>query len=102
MLYDGSNPKHYALIFINEKNEEEVAKYIRYISVGDDMHLQGQQSKSTPLYAVPLHARAFSITNFWQAGLQDTDLAIFDPSSDNCLVVDNALFNLRDARVIAD
>jgi hypothetical protein len=41
MLYDGSNPKHYALIFINEKNEEEVAKYIRYVSVGDDMHLQG-------------------------------------------------------------
>jgi hypothetical protein len=42
MLYDGSNPKHYALVFINEKNEEEVAKYIRYVSVGDDMHLQGR------------------------------------------------------------
>jgi hypothetical protein len=39
MLYDGSNPKHYALIFVNEQNEEEVAKYIWYVSVGDDMHL---------------------------------------------------------------
>jgi hypothetical protein len=39
MLYDGSNPKHYALVFINEQNKEEVAKYIRYMSVGDDMHL---------------------------------------------------------------
>jgi hypothetical protein len=102
MLYDGNNPKHYALIFINEKNEEEVAKYIRYVSVGDDMHLQGRRSKNTPLYAVPLHARAFSIANFWQSGLRDTDLAIFDPSSDDRLVVDNALFNLGDAGVIAD
>jgi hypothetical protein len=41
MVYDGNNPKHYALIFINEQNKEEVAKYIRYVSVGDDMHLQG-------------------------------------------------------------
>jgi hypothetical protein len=41
MLYNGSNPKHYALVFINEQNKEEVAKYIRYMSVGDDMHLQG-------------------------------------------------------------
>jgi hypothetical protein len=42
MLYDGANPKHYPLVFINEQNEEEVAKYIRYVSVGDDMHLQGR------------------------------------------------------------
>jgi hypothetical protein len=41
MVYDGNNPKHYALIFINERNEEEVAKYIQYVSVSDDMHLQG-------------------------------------------------------------
>jgi hypothetical protein len=102
MLYDGSNPKHYALIFINEQNEEEVAKYIRYVSVGDDMHLQGRRSKKTPLYAVPLHARPFSIANFWQSGLRDTDLGIFDPASDDRLVVDNALFHLGDAGVIAD
>jgi hypothetical protein len=42
MLYDGKNPKHYPLVFVNEQNEEEVAKYIRYMSVGDDMHLQGR------------------------------------------------------------
>jgi hypothetical protein len=69
MVYDRNNPKHYALVFINENNEEEVAKYIRYMSVGDDMHLQGRQSKNTPLYAVPLHTRPFSIANFWQSGL---------------------------------
>jgi hypothetical protein len=102
MLYDGSNPKHYPLVFINEQNEEEVAKYIRYFPVGDDMHLQGWRSKDTPLYAVPLHARAFSIANFWRSGLRDTDLAIFDPSSDDHLIIDNALFHLSDAGVIAD
>jgi hypothetical protein len=102
MLYDGKNPKHYPLIFINKQNEEEVAKYIRYVLVGDDMHLQGCWSKGTPLYAVPLHAWAFSITNFWQAGLQDTDLAIFDPSSDNHLIVDDTLFHLGHAGVITD
>jgi hypothetical protein len=102
MVYDGNNPKYYALIFINEWNEEEVTKYIRYVSVGDDMHLQGRRSKKTPLYAVSLHARPFSIANFWHSGLRDTDLAIFDPSSDDCLVIDNALFYLRDVGVIAD
>jgi hypothetical protein len=102
MLYDGKNPKHYPLVFINEQNEEEVVKYIQYVLVGDDMHLQGRQSKDTPLYAIPLHACAFSIANFWQAGLQDTDLIIFDPSSDNHLVIDNTLFHLGDAGVIMD
>jgi hypothetical protein len=34
--------------------------------------------------------------------LRDTDLAIFDPSDDDHLVVDNALFHLGDAGVIAD
>jgi hypothetical protein len=81
LLYDGSNPKHYPLVFINEQNEEEVAKYIRYVSVGDDMHLQGRRSMSTPLYAIPLHARAFSIANFWHSGLRDTDLAISSSST---------------------
>jgi hypothetical protein len=28
MLYNRSNPKHYSLVFINEQNKEEVAKYI--------------------------------------------------------------------------
>jgi hypothetical protein len=28
MLHNGSNPKHYPLVFINEQNKEEVAKYI--------------------------------------------------------------------------
>jgi hypothetical protein len=65
MLYNGKNPKHYPLVFINKQNEEEIMKYIRYTSVGDDMYLQGRRSKNTPLYAIPLHACALSIANFW-------------------------------------
>jgi hypothetical protein len=69
MLYNGKNPKHYPLVFINKQNKEEVAKYIQYVTIGDDMHLQGHRSKDTPLYAIPLHAQAFFIANFWQSGL---------------------------------
>jgi hypothetical protein len=68
MLYDATNPKHYGLIFINKQNEE-VAKYIHYHSIRDGVHLQGRQSKNTPLYAVPLHACAFFITNFFRSGI---------------------------------
>jgi hypothetical protein len=81
MLYNSSNPKHYTLIFINEQNEEEMAKYIRYLSIGDNTHLQGRWSKATPLYAIPLYARAFSIANFFRLGIRDTDLSIFHLSA---------------------
>ena len=40
--YDATNPKHYPLVFIDEANEEEVAKYIRYHKIGDRVHLQGR------------------------------------------------------------
>jgi hypothetical protein len=102
MLYDSANPKHYALIFINKENKEEVAKYIRYLVVGDNTHLQGRWSKNTPLYAIPLHARTFSIANFFRSGIRDTDLTIFHPSAVGHLIVDNALFHLRDPSIIAD
>ena len=100
--YEATNPKHYPLVFINEANEEEVTKYICYHSIGDGVHIQGQQSKDSPLYAVPLYARAYSIANFFRAGVKDIELAIFHPSATSCLTINNALFHLGDPGVIAD
>ena len=100
--YNATNPKHYPLVFINKANEEEVAKYIRYHKIGDGVHLQGQQSKDSPLYAIPLHACAYSIANFFRAGVKDIELAIFHPSATSCLVIDDALFHLGDPGIIAD
>ena len=100
--YDATNPKHYPLVFINEENEEEVAKYIRYHNIGDGVHLQGRRSKDSPLYAIPLHARAYSVANFFRAGVKDTELAIFHPSATSRITIDNALFHLGDPGIIAD
>jgi hypothetical protein len=61
-----------------------------------------RQSKTTPLYAIPLHAHAFSIANFFRSGIRDTDLSIFHPSAVGHLVIDDALFYLRDTGVIAN
>jgi hypothetical protein len=102
MLYDATNPKHYMFVFINKQNNKEVAKYIHYHSIQDGVHLQGQRFKNTPLYAIPLYARAFSNANFFRSELRDTDLAIFHPSAISHLVVDDALFYLGDPGVIAD
>jgi hypothetical protein len=102
MLYNATNPKHYMFIFINKQNNEEVAKYICYHSIQDGVHLQGQRSKNTPLYTIPLHGHAFSNANFFRSGLRDTDLGIFHPSAISHLVVDDALFHLGDPGVIAD
>ena len=54
--YDARNPKHYPLIFINEDRREEVARYIKYLLVGDGIVLQGRHTKHTPTYGAPLHA----------------------------------------------
>jgi hypothetical protein len=102
MLYDATNPKHYMFVFINEDNKEEVAKYIQYVSIRDGVHLQGQRSKNTPLYTIPLYACAFSNANFFRAELKDTDLTIFHPSAISHLIVDDALYYLGDPGVIAD
>ena len=100
--YNTTNPKHYPLVFINEANEEEVAKYIQYHDVDDGVHLQGRRSKYSPLYAVPLHAHAFSIANSFRARVKDIELAIFHPSATSRLVIDDALFHLGDPGIIAD
>ena len=59
MLFDSNNPGHYQVIFNNEQGQPEVAKYIKYISVGDGMAVQGCRKKGTPAYGMALHARAF-------------------------------------------
>jgi hypothetical protein len=89
-------------VFVNKENNKEIAKYIYYISIRDEVHLQGQRLKNTPLYGIPLHAYTFSNANFFRLGLKDTDLAIFHPSAVGHLIIDNALFHLGDLGVIAD
>jgi hypothetical protein len=37
MEYDDINPGHYQLIFVNEREQAEVARYIKYVSIGDGM-----------------------------------------------------------------
>ena len=100
--YDARNPKHYPLIFVNENREEEVARFIRYLPVGDGMVIQGKRAKHTHTYGAPLHARPFPHPNFNGNTPRDTELAIFHPSALNRTIVDDALLNLGDAGVIAD
>ena len=102
MLFDGNNPGHYQVIFNNERGQPEVAKYIKYISVGDGMAVQGCRKKGTPAYGMALHARAFPNPNFSRPGIKDTDLSAFHPDSVNRLLVDNALVRLIDPGVVAD
>ena len=102
MLFDGNNPGHYQVIFNNEQGQPEVAKYIKYISVGDSMAVQGCRKKGTPAYGMALHAHAFPNPNFSRPGIKDTDLSAFHPNSVNCLLVDNTLVCLIDPGVVAD
>ena len=37
--FDINNTKHYPLVFINEEGREELAQYIRYLSIGDGITL---------------------------------------------------------------
>ena len=102
MLFDSNNPGHYQVIFNNEQGQPEVAKYIKYISVGDGMAVQGCRKKGTPAYGMALHARAFPNPNFSRPRIKDTDLSAFHPDSVNHLLVDNALVRLIDPGVVAD
>ena len=100
--YDGHNPHHYPLVFINEDREEETVRFIRYHPIGDGITLQGKCSKFTPTYGAPLHARPFPHANFNGPAPRDTDLALFHPSAPNRAIIDDALLHLGDAGVIAD
>ena len=100
--YDAQNPKHYPLVFVNENREEKVARFIRYLPVGDRITLQGKHAKHTPTYGAPLHARPFPHPNFNGNTPCNMELAIFHPSAINCITVDDVLLHLGDAGVIAD
>jgi hypothetical protein len=102
MLYNSTNPAHYQLLFSNKLGQAEVAKYIRYISVGDGMVVQGCHKKGDPVYGMALHTCTFPYPNFHSPGIKDTDLTIFHPSSVNQQLVDDALVHLIDTGVVAD
>ena len=89
-------------MFRNEDGREELAQYIRYLSLEDGIVLQGRRTKYTAIYGVPLHARPFPHANFNGNEPRDTDLAPFHPSAPNRLIIDDALFQLGDKGVIAD
>ena len=102
MKFNLSNPAHYPFVLINEQLQPEAAKYIRYLSANDGVVHQGTRGKDQPIYATPLHARAFPTPNFSRPGIKDTDLYIFHPSSSSQIIVDDALYHLGDPGIIAD
>jgi len=100
--YDGTQPHLYPIVFLNKEGQAETAQYISYRSINKDTHLVGIRCKGACKYSTPLHAQAFPSPNFNRAGIKDTDLNIFHPSSTSRLLVDNTLIDLKDPGVIAD
>ena len=101
-LFDAGNTGHYPLVFLNEQDQPEVAKYICFRTVDEETHLVGTQGKGEAEYATPLYAKAYPSPNFNRHGVKDTDLNIFHPAHTSHLLVDTALVNLRDPGVLAD
>jgi len=81
--YDRTQPHLYPIVFLNEEGQAETAQYISYRSINEDTHLVGIRRKGACEYSTPLHAWAFPSPNFNRAGVKDTDLNIFHPSSTN-------------------
>ena len=101
-LFDAGNPGHYPIVFINERSQPEIAKYICFRTVEEETHLIGTRGKGEAEYATPLHARAYPSPNFNRRGVKDTDLNLFHPAHTSRLLVDTALVALRDPGVLAD
>jgi len=101
-LFNTGNPGHYPLIFSNNKDQSEVAKYICFRSMEEDTYLVGTQGKNKKEYATPLQAKAYPSPNFNHHGVKDTNLHIFHPTHLSHLMVDTALVNLKDPGVLAD
>ena len=101
-LFDAGNTGHYPLIFLNEQDQPEVAKYICFRTVNEETHLVGTWGKGEAEYATPLYAKAYPSPNFNHCGAKDTDLNIFHPAHTSRLLVDTALIALRDPGVLAD
>ena len=101
-LFDSGNTGHYPLVFLNEQDQPEVAKYICFRTVKEETHLVGTRGKGEAEYATPLYAKAYLSPNFNCRGVKDTDLNIFHPAHTSRLLVDTALVALRDLGVLAD
>jgi len=81
MKFNLGNPAHYPFVYTDDNTHPCAAKYIRYLSLKDGVVHQGTSGKNKPIYAAPLHARAFPTPNYCHPGIKDTDLYIFHPSS---------------------
>ena len=101
-LFDTGNPGHYPLIFLNEQNQSEVAKYICFHTTEEETHLVRTQGKGEAKYATPLYVKAYPSPNFNCHGIKDTDLNIFHPAHISHLLIDTTLVNLKDPGVLAD
>ena len=101
-LFDAGNTGHYPLIFLNEQDQPEIAKYICFRTVDEETHLVSTQGKGEAKYTTPLYAKAYLSPNFNCHGVKDTDLNIFHPTHTSHLLVDTALVALRDPGVLAD
>ena len=80
----------------------ELAKYITYRNVGNEMQLVGVCKKGDPEYSIPLHSKACPSPNLNGPSLCDTDLSIFSPDSPSIDYVNHSLLQLNDAGVITD
>ena len=101
-LFDAGNAGHYPLVFLNEQDQPEVAKYICFRTVNKETHLVGTRGKGEAKYATPLYAKAYPSPNFNRRGVKDTDLNIFHPAHTSRFLVNAALVNLKDPGVLAD
>ena len=63
-LFDAGNTGHYPLVFLNEQDQPEVAKYICFRTVDEETHLVGTRGKGEAEYATPLYAKAYPSPNF--------------------------------------
>ena len=101
-LFNAGNTGHYPLIFLNEQDQPEIAKYICFRTVDEETYLVGTQGKGEAEYATLLYAKAYPSPNFNHRGVKDTDLNIFHPAHTSHLLVDTALVAPRDPGVLAD
>ena len=101
-LFDASNTGHYPLVFLNEQDQPEVAKYICFRTIDEETHLVDTQGKGEAEYTTPLYAKAYPSPNFNCRGVKDTDLKNFHPAHTSHLLVDTMLIALRDPGVLAN
>ena len=100
MKYNPNCGDHYPFVFSNKEQRPEMAKYIWYLKVGKDTHHLGTRGKNEVEHLKPLHACAFPEPSFTPMTTADTDLHIFHPDHLSCLIVNNALVELKDPGVI--